>query len=161
MDAIFEPFDFSHNFVHTNSLAASQQQQQSTVSHARVGNSSQRHLGSSLPASTCAAIAPSPAFSPGVQKYNSDNTNGLHIPNNPAESLQNSVHPISAENNEDFRDFLIESQDVDMSILGLDMLPWFDAPSGDLMPIFDNEIGDGFVDVDTMQKGRLDDENTI
>jgi hypothetical protein len=39
---------------------------------------------------------------------------------------------------------LIESQDVDMSLLGLDMLPWFDAPSGDLMPVFDEalEVGD-------------------
>jgi len=44
---------------------------------------------------------------------------------------------------ESFGDFLIESQDVDMSLLGLDMLPWFDAPSGDLMPVFDEalEIG--------------------
>lgn len=48
-----------------------------------------------------------------------------------------------------FGDFLIESQDVDMSLLGLDMLPWFDAPGGDLMPVFDNgeidlrDTGDG------------------
>lgn len=50
---------------------------------------------------------------------------------------------------ESFGDFLIESQDVDMSLLGLDMLPWFDAPSGDLMPVFDEVLeigGDGFQD---------------
>ena len=31
-----------------------------------------------------------------------------------------------------------------MSLLGLDVLPWFDAPGGDLMPIFDNGLHDGF-----------------
>jgi hypothetical protein len=46
---------------------------------------------------------------------------------------------------ESFGDFLIESQDVDMSLLGLDMLPWFDAPSGDLMPVFDEALDVGNV----------------
>jgi hypothetical protein len=46
---------------------------------------------------------------------------------------------------ESFGDFLIESQDVDMSLLGLDMLPWFDAPSGDLMPVFDEALNVGDV----------------
>ena len=46
---------------------------------------------------------------------------------------------------ESFGDFLIESQDVDMSLLGLDMLPWFDAPSGDLMPVFDEALSGGDV----------------
>lgn len=39
-----------------------------------------------------------------------------------------------------FGDMLIESQDVDMSLLGLDMLPWFDAP--EIMPFLDGD-GDG------------------
>lgn len=43
-----------------------------------------------------------------------------------------------------------------MSLLGLDMLPWFDAPSGDLMPVFDEalNIGDGNVDVDAEFQAR-------
>ena len=37
-----------------------------------------------------------------------------------------------------FGDMLIEAQDVDASLLGLDMLPWLDAaPSGMLPPLFD------------------------
>lgn len=32
-----------------------------------------------------------------------------------------------------------------MSLLGLDMLPWFDAPSGDLMPVFDEALDVGNV----------------
>jgi hypothetical protein len=51
----------------------------------------------------------------------------------------------SSTGEESFGDFLIESQDVDMSLLGLDMLPWFDAPSGDLMPVFDEALEVGHV----------------
>jgi hypothetical protein len=51
----------------------------------------------------------------------------------------------NAVSEESFGDFLIESQDVDMSLLGLDMLPWFDAPSGDLMPVFDEALDVGNV----------------
>lgn len=43
-----------------------------------------------------------------------------------------------------FGDMTIESQDVDMSMLGLDMMPWFDAPyaSGpDMMGMFDTSVG--------------------
>ncbi|GAB7351720.1 hypothetical protein MBLNU459_g2308t1 [Dothideomycetes sp. NU459] len=40
-----------------------------------------------------------------------------------------------------FGDMLIESQDVDMSLLGLEMLPWFDAP--DIMPFLDGGGGAG------------------
>lgn len=37
-----------------------------------------------------------------------------------------------------FGDMMIESQDVDMSMLGLDMMPWFDSyPSHDLNDLFD------------------------
>lgn len=35
-----------------------------------------------------------------------------------------------------------------MSLLGLDMLPWFDAPSGDLMPVFDEALDVGNVNAD-------------
>ena len=41
-----------------------------------------------------------------------------------------------------YSDMLIESQDVDMSLLGLDMLPWLDAPLGDMMPLFEGEDGE-------------------
>ena len=35
-------------------------------------------------------------------------------------------------------DMMIESQDVDMSMLGLDMMPWFDSyPTHDMMGLFD------------------------
>lgn len=43
-----------------------------------------------------------------------------------------------------FGDMMIESQDVDMSMLGLDMMPWFDAPYGsgpDMMGLFDTNVG--------------------
>ena len=38
-----------------------------------------------------------------------------------------------------FGDMMIESQDVDMSVLGLDMMPWFDSylPPHDLAGFFD------------------------
>lgn len=39
---------------------------------------------------------------------------------------------------QNFGDMMIESQDVDMSMLGLDMMPWFDSyPTHDVMNIFD------------------------
>ena len=42
-----------------------------------------------------------------------------------------------------FGDMTIESQDVDMSMLGLDMMPWFDAPYGpDMMGLFDPSVED-------------------
>lgn len=42
-----------------------------------------------------------------------------------------------------FGDMTIESQDVDMSMLGLDMMPWFDAPYGpDMMGLFDTSVDD-------------------
>lgn len=43
-----------------------------------------------------------------------------------------------------FGDMTIESQEMDMSMLGLDMMPWFDAPyaSGpDMMGMFDTNVG--------------------
>lgn len=44
---------------------------------------------------------------------------------------------LTSDNSAPFGDMLIESQDVDMSMLGLDMLPWLDPPPGDMMPLFD------------------------
>ena len=43
-------------------------------------------------------------------------------------------------NMQTFGDMMIESQDVDMSMLGLDMMPWFDSylPQHDLTGFFDN-----------------------
>ena len=41
-----------------------------------------------------------------------------------------------------FGDMMIESQDVDMSMLGLDMMPWFDSyPTHDLAGLFDPASG--------------------
>jgi len=46
---------------------------------------------------------------------------------------------------QNFGDMLIESQDVDMSMLGLDMMPWFDSyPTHDVIGMFDTgEVGNG------------------
>lgn len=39
---------------------------------------------------------------------------------------------------QNFGDMMIESQDVDMSMLGLDMMPWFDSyPTHDMLNMFD------------------------
>lgn len=41
-------------------------------------------------------------------------------------------------NTQNFGDMMIESQDVDMSMLGLDLMPWFDSyPTHDMMAMFD------------------------
>lgn len=91
-------------------------------------------------------MAPSPTTFPSPlqhqhQHNQQENSNPLHVPTfNQANSLQTFD---GANVEESFGDFLIESQDVDMSLLGLDMLPWFDAPGGDLMPVFDETLGVG------------------
>lgn len=52
-----------------------------------------------------------------------------------------------------FGNMMIESQDVDMSLLGLDMLPWFDVPIGnETMGLFDGVGVDG-VGVDGLDGG--------
>ncbi|WPH03540.1 Hypothetical protein R9X50_00642000 [Acrodontium crateriforme] len=50
------------------------------------------------------------------------------------------VDPDGRPINLNFRDMMIESQDVDMSMLGLDMMPWFDSYSA--MAIFDTPLQD-------------------
>ncbi|KAH0370420.1 hypothetical protein KCU65_g2466, partial [Aureobasidium melanogenum] len=149
----FIDHDTSFDFTNMQSTAASFQQPQSSHIRTNSGNSlshpspnQQRHHRSSLPASVFATIPPSPAaFTSPIQQHQAhqDNTNSLHVPAfNQAHNLQNFD---SANTEESFGDFLIESQDVDMSLLGLDMLPWFDAPSGDLMPVFDEALNIGDV----------------
>lgn len=47
-------------------------------------------------------------------------------------------------NSQNFGDMMIESQDVDMSMLGLDMMPWFDSyPTHDTFSMFDPGGGTG------------------
>ena len=66
------------------------------------------------------------------------------MPNLPAQcTSQCDFDDTTFDNTPLFGDLLIETQDVDMSLLGLDMLPWFDATSADVFPAFDND-GDGF-----------------
>lgn len=109
----------------------------------------QRHHRSSLPASSFPNIAPSP------NTFASPH-DSLHLP--PFNQSNNNLPTYDGGNNnaieESYGDFLIESQDVDMSLLGLDMLPWFDAPSGDLMPVFDETLNIGDVDTGFQDDGH-------
>ncbi|KAH0341420.1 hypothetical protein KCU81_g6240, partial [Aureobasidium melanogenum] len=161
------PFDFN-NMQNNN---ASFQQPDSSHTRTYSGNNlprpspnQQRHHRSSLPASAFATIPPSPTtFTSPVQQQQShqENTNSLHVPSlNPSHNLQ-TFENANAGTEESFGDFLIESQDVDMSLLGLDMLPWFDAPSGDLMPVFDEalNIGDMNANLDAEFTGQGQDKD--
>ncbi|KAK8211382.1 hypothetical protein M8818_003349 [Zalaria obscura] len=51
---------------------------------------------------------------------------------------------LSGQSSGQFGDMLIESQDVDMSLLGLDALPWFDLQHDDMLPLFDGS-GNGTI----------------
>ncbi|KAG9948191.1 hypothetical protein KCU85_g5191, partial [Aureobasidium melanogenum] len=161
------PFDFN-NMQNNN---ASFQQPDSSHTRTYSGNNlprpspnQQRHHRSSLPASAFATIPPSPTtFTSPVQQQqpHQENTNSLHVPSlNPSHNLQ-TFENANAGTEESFGDFLIESQDVDMSLLGLDMLPWFDAPSGDLMPVFDEalNIGDMNANLDAEFTGHGQDKD--
>ncbi|PNS17265.1 hypothetical protein CAC42_6948 [Sphaceloma murrayae] len=47
-------------------------------------------------------------------------------------------------NTSQFGELMIESQDVDMNLLGFDMLPWLSPPPADMLPMFHaNEMGMG------------------
>ena len=84
-----------------------------------------------------------------MQQYHSSNsTPNMHDRGN---AQQNNAYPIPTQNAamgqysdmQPFGDMMIESQDVDMSMLGLDMMPWFDAPYGsgpDMMGLFDTNV---------------------
>lgn len=63
----------------------------------------------------------------------------------------------SAGNMAQFGDLLIGSQDVDMSLLGLDMLPWFDAP--DILPFLDGHPEGVDLNGGGLQDARTGDEN--
>jgi hypothetical protein len=89
---------------------------------------------------------PSPSM---MQQFQSSNsTPNIHERTN---AQQNNVYHLPAQHTDlapysdmqPFGDMMIESQDVDMSMLGLDMMPWFDAPYGsgpDLMGLFDTNL---------------------
>jgi hypothetical protein len=96
-----------------------------------------------------------------MQRYHSsESTPNIH---DRAAMQQNSAYPMSAQqadmeqypDMQPFGDMMIESQDVDMSMLGLDMMPWFDAPYGsgpDIMGLFDPNVnGDANVDATQQQ----------
>ncbi|KAG9730608.1 hypothetical protein KCU73_g11810, partial [Aureobasidium melanogenum] len=157
------PFDF--NSMQSN--GASFQQTQNSHTRTYSGNNlphpsphQQRHHRSSLPASAFATIAPSPTTfpSPIQHRHNhQDDSNSLHVP---TFSQSNNLQIFDgAHAEESFGDFLIESQDVDMSLLGLDMLPWFDAPSGDLMPVFDEALNVGDVNTNMDAEFQGQDKN--
>ena len=59
-------------------------------------------------------------------------------------SYPNLWNPNSTSSLQPFGDMMIESQDVDMSMLGLDMMPWFDSyPSHDYSGLFDPNASAG------------------
>ena len=135
------PFDYPSMQNQTPSFQHPQQNHTrtySTNSLPRPSPHPQRHHRSSLPASSFPNIPPSPNTFPSPH-------DPLHLPTFNQSNLQNFDGGGSNAVEESFGDFLIESQDVDMSLLGLDMLPWFDAPSGDLMPVFDEALSGGDV----------------
>ena len=84
-----------------------------------------------------------------MQQYHSSNsTPNMH---ERANVQQNNAYPAPSQqatigqysDMQPFGDMTIESQDVDMSMLGLDMMPWFDAPYGsgpDMMGLFDTNV---------------------
>jgi hypothetical protein len=89
---------------------------------------------------------PSPSI---MQQYHSSNsTPKMH---ERANAQQSNAYPAPTQqaamgqysDMQPFGDMMIESQDVDMSMLGLDMMPWFDAPYGsgpDMMGLFDTNV---------------------
>jgi hypothetical protein len=88
----------------------------------------QRHHRPSLPASTFTQTSPA-AFSANNQAHVNEQQSSLGVPT--TSFMQHDLHDLNRGEGEcGYGDFLIESQDVDMSLLGLDMLPWFDAPAG-------------------------------
>ncbi|KAI5246444.1 hypothetical protein E4T42_06372 [Aureobasidium subglaciale] len=110
-----------------------------------------RHHRSSLPASAFATIHPSPTSFPSpLSSHRVQDGGSLLVPSTsftqPPHS-QNDVDNFGVvvgeeeEGENGFGDFLIESRDVDMSLLELDMLPWFDAAGGALMGEFESEVG--------------------
>lgn len=103
---------------------------------------------------------PSPSM---MQQYQSSNsTPNMH---ERANLQQNNAYPLPAQNTDmgqypdmqPFGDMMIESQDVDMSMLGLDMMPWFDAPYGsgpDMMGLFDTSVN-GDTNIGAQQQQHL------
>lgn len=100
-----------------------------------------------------------------LQQYHSSNsTPSVH---DRAPLQQNNSYPLPAQNSDmgpypemqPFGDMMIEAQDVDMSMLGLDMMPWFDAPYGsssDMMGLFDTNLnGDANVGAQQQQQQQL------
>jgi hypothetical protein len=121
------PFDF-HNMTN---YPPSFQHPQNNHTRTYPGNSlprpsphSQRHDRSSLPASSFPPMPPSPNTYSSLHSHH--DTSHLSTFNQGTFDGNNNT----ADQEDSFGDFLIESQDVDMSLLGLDMLPWFDAPGG-------------------------------
>ena len=71
-----------------------------------------------------------------------DGINGFN-----AWTYPNLWNPNSTSSMQPFGDMMIESQDVDMSMLGLDMMPWFDSyPTHDLTGLFDPSAPGGGAD---------------
>jgi hypothetical protein len=102
--------------------------------------------------------------SPGMmQQYHSSNsTPNMH---DRATAQHNNAYPMPAPHADmgsypdmqPFGDMMIESQDVDMSMLGLDMMPWFDAPYGsgsEMMGLFDPNVN-GNANVGATQQQHL------
>jgi hypothetical protein len=137
------PFDFHNMTNQTPSFQHPQNNHTRTYSGNSVPRPSPhqpRHHRSSLPASSFPPLPHSPNTFPSLHSHHDSS----HLSTfNPQQTFDGNSNTGQEES---FGDFLIESQDVDMSLLGLDMLPWFDAPSGDLMPVFDEalDVGGGF-----------------
>jgi hypothetical protein len=103
---------------------------------------------------------PSPSI---MQQFHSSNsTPNMH---ERASAQQSNAYPLPTQHTDltqysdtqPFGDMMIESQDVDMSMLGLDMMPWFDAPYGsgpDMMGLFDTSMN-GDANVGAQQQQHL------
>jgi hypothetical protein len=118
------PFDFSNLQTHPQSFQHPQNHTR-TYSNNTLPRPSPHQSRHQEPhhRSPFPALPPSPNF-PSLHSHH-DHSHLSAFPHH-----QQTFDSNAAEQEEGFGDFLIESQDVDMSLLGLDMLPWFDAPGG-------------------------------
>ncbi|KAI4722616.1 hypothetical protein E4T48_01064 [Aureobasidium sp. EXF-10727] len=124
------PLDFN---IHNHNTPSFPQQPHNNHIRTYSGNNlprasplQQRSHRPSLPAAAFATIPPSPTSSPSPVQHRNQH-DSLHVPPFDQPNTMQNFDGANFNAEESYGDFLIESQDVDMSLLGLDMLPWFDA----------------------------------
>lgn len=83
------------------------------------------------------------------------NTNTIHGSDSHAkqrhvnEPRAHQQHESKEQQHFQLEEMLIESQDVDTSLLGLDTLPWFDALPGDFESVCGGDMGHGEIGVES------------